>query len=241
MTRSRWFQLMLSVLFVCACCIPALAQSLDHAQLEKEINAAYEQIKAKEALFLDVSAEDKAAYGEFLKQPNTGLIRLLPKEKFYNKLSIRGGGAYYSFARLSHEDAHASDIELQFNLLSVGFAGMDFGFFALLDDLRLEEVSLNHPTVKTLAEYKPPQMGPEIRAQNQQSYDGVEIGGLTYTRYVTAQVGSTYVLRSISYPNSDLLVAFHIVRQDDDESLILLWKMLKKFPAPKAIWQTQDR
>ena len=35
-----------------------------------------------ETQFLSPSAEDRAAYAEFLTQPNTGLIRLLPREKF---------------------------------------------------------------------------------------------------------------------------------------------------------------
>lgn len=239
MTRSRWFQMMLSVLFVCACSIPALAQAVDRAQLEKEINTAYEQIKTKETLFLDVSAEDKAAYAEFLKQPNTGLIRLLPREKFENKLSIRGGGAYYSFAQLTHEYGYGSDIQLEHGIFSVGFAGLDFGLFASLGNLSLEEVTLEHPVVQPLADYQPPLAEPEIRAQ--QSYNPAKLGQFTYSHYVAAKVGNTYVLRSLDYDNSDVLVAFHVVRQDDDGSMVLLWRMLKKFPIPSPIRQTQNR
>lgn len=232
MTRSRWFQMMLSVLFVCACGFPALAQAVDRAQLEKEIHAAYEQIKAKEALFLDASAEDKAAYTEFLKQPNTGLIRLLPREKYDGKLSIRGGGAYYSFVRLTHEYGHGSDIELQQGKLGVGFAGMDFGFLALLGELPLEQVTLEHPAVELMAKYHPPTTEPEIRAQYHQAYQGIKMGEFTYTSSIAATVGTTYALRSLSFSDSDLLVAFRVVRRDQDGSLVLLWKTLKEFPAP---------
>ena len=67
------------------------------------------------------------------------------------------------------------------------------------------------------------------------------MGGFTYTSSIAATAGMTYALRSLDYEFSDVLVAFHVVRQDDDGSMILLWKMLKKFPAPKAIRQTQNR
>ena len=53
-----------------------------------------------------------------------------------------------------------------------------------------------------------------------------------YKSRITAIAGNTYALRSIDYDRSDLLVAFKIVRQDDD-SLTLAWKMLKKYPTPR--------
>jgi hypothetical protein len=41
------------------------------------------------------------------------------------------------------------------------------------------------------------------------------------------------VLRAINYRVSDVLVAFRVIRQDADGSMILLWKMLKTFPTPE--------
>ncbi|MEK6283404.1 MAG: hypothetical protein AABN95_23880 [Acidobacteriota bacterium] len=40
------------------------------------------------------------------------------------------------------------------------------------------------------------------------------------------------LLRSIGYRASDVLVAFKVVRQDTDGSVILAWKLLKKYPVP---------
>jgi hypothetical protein len=39
-------------------------------------------------------------------------------------------------------------------------------------------------------------------------------------------------VRSVDYGGSDVLVAFRVVRQDADGSVVLLWKMLKKFDKP---------
>jgi hypothetical protein len=47
-----------------------------------------------------------------------------------------------------------------------------------------------------------------------------------------AAAGRTYALRSIVYEESDVLVAFRLLRQDADGSVVLLWKILKKYPKP---------
>lgn len=47
------------------------------------------------------------------------------------------------------------------------------------------------------------------------------------------EIGSTYLVRSIVYNRSDLLVAFKVTRQDDDGSAIILWKTLKQYKTPE--------
>ena len=132
----------------------------------------------KTKLFLSPSAEDLAAFAEFLKQPNTGLIRILPSGLYEDRLTIRGGGAYYSFIRLTHEYGNGSDIELQrvptnelvappiaeYNF-RVGFAGADYGFIVTLGNVPLEKVTLDHDGVKFLVDYDPPRRNPR-RAQS---------------------------------------------------------------------------
>src|SRR5262245_32885566 len=104
MTHSSCKRFWLVALFALLLVSPLRAQSVDRAQLDKEIDGLWEQIKTRQELLLDTSTEDKAAYAEFLKQPDTGLIRLLPREKYdeQHKLPLRGGGAYYSFVRKTH-------------------------------------------------------------------------------------------------------------------------------------------
>ena len=47
------------------------------------------------------------------------------------------------------------------------------------------------------------------------------------------KLDSTYLLRSINYRSSDVLVAFKVVRIDSDGSAVLLWKLLQKYPKPQ--------
>jgi hypothetical protein len=46
-------------------------------------------------------------------------------------------------------------------------------------------------------------------------------------------VGATYILRSIDYSESDVLVAFRVVRRDTDGSVIIAWKLLRKYAVPQ--------
>jgi hypothetical protein len=213
----------------------ARAQSSDaRAQAAAEIESLRAQIKAKESVLLAPSGEDRKAYAEFLVQKGTGLVRLLPREKWDSKLSTRGGGAYYSFTRRTHEYGYGSDISLEQDALSVGFAGADFGFMLNLGDAPLETVTAETEAVRFMAAYATPSTLPDARkAQNQfMSLAGFQEGQWTYKSRLPVSAGSTYVLRSVNYDDSDVLVAFRVLRKDSDGSVVLLWKLLEDFPKP---------
>ena len=197
------------------------------------------------------SDQDRANHAAFLTQPNTGLVRLLPRQvagsSFYRKppVKINGGGAYYSFAYRSHEYGDGSDLELgtpfvfkrgaeqpPYHYLSVGFAGADFGMLTNLGETPLETLTVNDSRAEFLRTYKPPQRESEARREYGRFHPGVTIDGVRYSGRLPVQVGVTYLLRSINYDTSDVLVAFRVVRQDKDESLIIAWKLLKQFGTP---------
>ena len=257
----------------------AVAQSQSRSKLNDELSALRKQLREKEKLFLEATAEDRAAFAEFLKQPNTGLIRLIPRSQQDGLLTINGGGAYYSFARLTHEYGYGSDIELQLvprrddfeyqasqrrydvenheTLPSVrrydvksqgsssieikeptfmtGFAGADYGFLVNLGKVPLDKVTLEHEGVKYLASYVPPSAEPEARAEFQRARTGFNKAGFGYKSILPVLTNNTYVLRSINYRRSDVLVAFSVVRMEGDASVMLLWKQLKRFSTPELV------
>jgi hypothetical protein len=221
--------------------INALAQSENRFKTIKEIDSLRKQLSKKEKIFLSPLPEEFAAHAEFLKQPKTGLFRLLPRGVYGNQLTIRGGGAYYSFVRLTHEYGYGSDIQLQVrepfataNFVS-GFAGANYGFFTVIGDIPLEKVTLEHRAIKFLIAYDPPSKEPEVRAEQRRAYTGIEKDGFMYKNSVLAIPNCTYVLRSIDFHNSDVLVAFRVLKKEDDGSLLILWKMLKRFSRPELI------
>jgi hypothetical protein len=145
---------------------------------------------------------------------------------------MRGGGAYYSFTRLTHEYGQGSDIELMQGKLAVGFVGADFGFIAELGNVPLDTVTLTSAGVPALAAYAPPRAELDARAEQKRFWQDFNHGSLTYRNRVDARVGQTYALRAIGYERTDVLVAFRVLRQDVDGSLILSWKLLRRYPAP---------
>ena len=214
------------------------AQIPTRSDLAREIQAKLAELAALEKRFLLPSEEDKKTYADFLRQPDAGLIRLLPRETFDTdnsqgiKLTIRGGGAFYSFSRLSHEYGAGSDILLEQGHLSSGFAGANYGIMTSLGDTPLEEVTLETAAVKFLASQAPAVDLPKARIEQEKWGKGETIEGTYYAGRLPLKVDTTYVLRSIDYSMSDVLVAFRVVRADVDNSAIILWKFLGRYPVP---------
>lgn len=188
------------------------------------------------------SAEDRANHTSFLSRSNTGLIRLFSRRFAAN---TRGDGAYYSFFHRSHKYDYGSDLGLDntfesmytkvpsYHELSVGFAGANFGMLGNLGETPLEALTIDDPRTEFMRGYQPPRRESEARSENKRFRQGVTLSDQTYKSRLPVQVGATYLLRSIDYNRSDVLVAFRVVRQDTDGSLIIAWKMLKKYPTPK--------
>jgi hypothetical protein len=212
--------------------ISGAAQSQDRAKLERDIKALREQLKQKQLEFLSPSAEDRAQFGEFLLQRDSGLARILPREKYREEIDLREGGAYYSFTKLSNSYDREPQIGLEQEHFSTGFGGADFGFLVSLGDVPLESAGLDHESTQYLATFVPPTAEPEAREQQRRSAYGFAIGGSRYMGRLPVIVNGTYVLRSISYNRFDVLVAFRVVRQDTDGSVVLLWKKLREFSTP---------
>jgi hypothetical protein len=118
-------------------------------------------------------------------------------------------------------------------ILSVGFAGADFGMMTNIGEVSLSDLTIADPRVAYMLGYKPPRPESEARAEYARFGKGVTVDGQTYKKSELLQVNATYLLRSINYGVSDVLVAFQVVRQEMDGSIILGWKLLKKYPTPE--------
>lgn len=193
----------------------------------------------KEGL-LGITEADIEPHQSLLNQPNTGLIRLLPREsndsevyKVEKKLDMRGGGAYFSFHFRAHPYGYGSDISLDRQLLSVGFAGADYGLLTDIGNVDIENFDINDVRATFLLSYKPPTKEADARLEGRKLYPNFSVDGVAYTRSIRSDVNHTYLVRSIVYDGYDVLVVFRIVKKDEDGSLIIAWKLLKEFPAPK--------
>ena len=128
-----------------------------------------------------------------------------------------------------------SDIALEQNHFSVGFAGADFGFLTRVGKVAIEEVTLDHPAAQFLLTFTAPATEAGAREQQKRASAGFDVDGLTYQNRVKLKGKNSYLLRSVGYRVADLLVAFRVASQDDDGSVVIVWKILKKFPTPEFI------
>lgn len=219
--------------------INALAQSESREELLKQIEAKHAELQKLEKQLLAPSQEDLDAYAEFLKQPNTGLTRLLPREIYDSsahpekRMTIHGGGSYFSFTLLTHEYGWGTQIGLEQNEFKVSFAGADYGMIVNPGDVPLEAINFEHPAIRFLASYIPAEEEPRARSEYGRFATGVTIDGSIYKTRTQARLNKTYAFRGVHYSDSDVLVAFRIIRKDDDDSVIILWKLLKKYPKPE--------
>jgi len=219
----------------------AVAQSQTREDVIREIETKRAQLVELEKQFLSPSTEDLNAHAAFLSQPETGLVRLLPRELYdsdtYKKnkktITMRGGGSYYSFSRGTHEYGFGSDIQLSHGHLFVGFAGADYGILVNLGEIGLDEIAVEDPRAAFISSHSPSLQEPKARLDAKQfAGKGITVDDVEYRDRVPVKVNSTYLLRSIGYRVSDVLVALKVVRQDTDGSVILAWKLLKKYPVP---------
>lgn len=203
---------------------------------------------------LALTAQDLNYYASLLAEPNTGLIRLFPrinpKSAFAyagERPKINGEGAYFSFHYRAHEYGWGSDLQLEAvqnfkgtprgmielpprYTFSVGLAGADFGMLTNIGDVPLTDLTASDSRVAYLLTYRAPQAESEARAEFQRFGRGVILDGVTYNRVLPCEVSATYLLRSINYDRSDVLVAFHVDRRDPDGSVVIAWELLKSYP-----------
>jgi hypothetical protein len=186
---------------------------------------------------------ERAGYAQTLKQPHTGLVKLLPQTArvvSFDKLRrekaspsmFPGGGAYYSFTRLDHS-SFGADLTLKGGSFEVAFGPDVLGALTTLGDVPIDSLTAESSGVSVLAKYTRPVDWTKARNEQERFKGGVNRDGYAFQTQVPVHENTTYALRSIAYGRSDLLVAVRVVKQNDDGSVLLLWKRLDKFSAPK--------
>jgi hypothetical protein len=223
-------------------CLSVAAQTQSRDEVIKEIEAKRAELAALEKKVLAVADSDREEFAAFLGQSETGIIRLLPRETYDGNakraLAIRGGGAFYSFALSTHEYGRGSDVMLEQGDLSGGFAGADYGMLLNMGDVPLDEVNAEHVAVRALLTYMPTSAEPDARKAQQALWQGMDLSGVIFKKRLPAKVSNTYLLRSVNFGGYDIAVAFRVTRKDTDGSLILLFKVLKKFAKPDLVTQS---
>ncbi len=219
------------------------------------------ELPSHEKKLLAVTPQQFQKHEVFLRQPGTGLFKLLAIDE--TRLAINdvkaqqafphlvGLGAFYSFAKQTHNADEWAQLRYKDGLFHPAYSemkrttvansggviqnfvytsGYSLAVFTALENVRLEEVNLQHPALQALTELQPATQYQDFINQLKQYSTGVKIGQQRYASAVRARAETTFVMRSINYKKADVIVAFRIVQQDGDGSLHILWKQLQSFP-----------
>lgn len=204
-----------------------------------------DELTSDERKVLMPTSEDVKASAEFLRQSGTGIFRLMHVDKQTHRKVVTadnpavsgdvllfGGGAQYSFTKKNHNADKWSDIRWEDDFFLTGVGGESVSPMVTLGDLRLEDITLDSKGIGYLAKLVPAEFETAAEKQFHQFEAGVSEDGFNYGLSAQWKVDTTYAVRSVKYGRSDLLVAFRVIRQDSNGSLIILWKKLKSYTTP---------
>lgn len=204
---------------------------------------------------------DLNKYAQFLKQPKTGIFRLLPDpdceadnniiradQKCLNAIPE---SSFYSFREKEHTAKYLSDIRLSKDYL-ISDGTLSQSFLVVLGDTKLEDISLETDGLDYMQNFSAIAESVEAQKQFVQFARGVKSEDFVYRKVFRAAENMTYALRVIAFRGSlyqtfrgfrydildgdkriDLTIAFRVIRKNDDGSLTLLWKELDRRDAPK--------
>ncbi len=129
------------------------------------------------------------------------------------------------------------------------------GIITELKDIDLQKMNDKHKYIKSLKSYKSKKKFEDVERQKKLINQGISLGGVRYSNSVSVKMGSTYLLRSIAYivlfrtPHpeyvgqiysgveirTDAITGFQVVGQEEDGSIIILWKQFSSKDAPVMI------
>lgn len=224
---------------------PQVLRDLRLGEVQELIHLAGAIRQEVQARLLTPPEHLKSVYAEFLRRPNSGTARILPRGKYVHVVDKREGGAYWSFVTRDNDYDREPDLELQQGKFSSGFSGNDDGWILDLGETDLEQVGAS-------VQAAPP--GLEDRQREQWAFlwsDSAFLGAaspsaasiayealkksareLGFVDGVPAVLGHTYVLRSVRTGEHDILVVFKAV-QADDTGMSLVWQILKDWEIPR--------
>jgi hypothetical protein len=242
--------------------IPSSNETPNMRSLIEITRNIYRKPNKQEMKVLAPSSDHLNKYALFLRQPDTGIIKLnsdsncaesptviVAKENCLT-YSMPGAGTAYSFRSHSHRIPHLADLTLSKNVLK-SHSLMQQGILVELGNIPLEDVTLQTRGLKYLIDFEA-LTEPEILVNfNRQLLEGVSADGFIYGLNSYASNQTTYALRSIAYKGKapraangiayneldfdkrrDILVAFRIIEQEANGNITLVWKMLSNKDAP---------
>ena len=227
----------------------------------QNVSNIYRAPTKEESKLLSVSKEDFKNHEQFLRQPKTGLTKLifdrgcadytgvLNVSEECLQYSMPGAGSSFSFRTENYRIPRLSDLTYgEDGFYSPGI--LSHGIIVKIGDVPLEQITAQTAGLKYLSDFEIASDFEKARQIDEKLNDGIENNNFFYCRKLKADESETYVLRSIAYRGSyyraldgfvydeldfderrDVTVAFRIISRDEN-SVTILWKILSNQKAP---------
>ncbi|MFZ0423226.1 MAG: hypothetical protein WAL80_10155 [Xanthobacteraceae bacterium] len=233
-----------TAIFFLAIALVALAYSLHPAPVPVPV-------PSKVLGDLEIPSDIAKQFPDLITQPDAGLVRLQPPSsdrmvQAQREALYHGGGSFYSFIRRTPDNGQGADIAYKDGTLSVGFAGLDYGFFLYLGQQKSDVLMALHEQPPAwlpgdhaeawsyVWNYRPPNTAKALRAEKKRTR-GFTVAGVNLSDGVTPTVGGVYLLRSLNVEKSDILVAIAHVATLKDNSVVLAYRVLSHFDTPVVV------
>lgn len=223
---------------------------------------AYRKPSKEDLEVLKPAQELVSKYADFLRQKNSGILKLNAYEKCSKngeivsadedclKYKIPGGGTAYSFRYDAYRIRRLSDIILQNGILKTDGI-LQQGIMVDLGKVAIETIGLSSPGFKYLVSFEPAKNITDLQNADRQFVAGVEADGFLYRLGFYALLDHTFGLRSIAFQRAtssgpknskfdefqvdkrqDILVVFKVVEVDYAGNVTIVWKELSRRDAP---------
>jgi RNA polymerase sigma-70 factor (ECF subfamily) len=222
--------------------LPKPTPDLIALSTEELIDLHKRLVERAQQLILSVPEPVDPAYARYATQRDGGLARIAERGRFQSILDLDGAGAYWSFTTRSNDYQKEAQIELQQGRFSSGFAGRDTGFVVRLGAVPLDSIAgggeigdLDASVQKRVAflrDLTPVAMSESSNDLEVDAKDILRADELGLRQGAVANVGDSYLVRSVQTGKQDVLAAFQIVAKDD-AALTFAWTILRQVPASR--------
>ena len=232
--------------------------------LKMNVDPLYRKPTSKEQKAVAPRRELFVKYAEFLRQPETGLTKLIDDRGCSAntkvvvatddclKYTMPGAGSSFSFRTENYRIPRLADIT--FTARSFQASGVFLhGIFVNLGDVPLDEVTLRTKGLKYLSDFQPEPDYEKGKALDSELTKGVTHDGILYRRGLFMAENTTFALRSIAYRGKyfravgkvtynefdydkrrDVIVVFRVVDKDEAGNVTILWKTLQSKDSPEV-------
>lgn len=214
-----------------------------------------------EKRLLVLSPEDQKKFAHLINQPDAGGFRLfsppfvgsrvisIDSPKFSRRPGFSLYASSYSFTKKKHgHGVNGWSRDANWNLMDLrlingrflsAVAAESLGLMVQLGDVPLDEINEQTYGVPELAEFVPPTDYRTVASLFEKNRCAYQRNGFRYGSSAVAVVNNTYVLRSTLNRRADQLIAFRVIREDDEETRSIIWRKLKNYSKPS--WASEKQ